>query len=90
MLEKYCWASLICFLSDFEHGVEFWICLIFRFFQFFYFFGSKTLKTHQKNGFRSRGPSENARGYRFHAYKWSNHHISIDFWYSFDVFIGKT
>ena len=41
------------------------------------FFESKTLKTHQNNGFRSRGPSKNARGYRFHAYKWSNHHITL-------------
>ena len=25
MLKNQFWASLICFLSDFEHGVEFWI-----------------------------------------------------------------
>ena len=37
------------------------------------------LKTHQNDGFRSRGPSKNARGYRFHAYKWSNHHITLIF-----------
>ena len=47
-----------------------------KIFDFFIFFGSKTLKTHQIDGFRSRGPSKNARGYRFHAYKWSNHHIT--------------
>ena len=39
-------------------------------------FPLKFLKTHQIYGFRSRGPSKNARGYRFHAYKWSNHHIT--------------
>ena len=48
-------------------------------FWFFWFFWSKTLKTHQIDGFRSRGPSKNARGYRFHAYKWSNHHITSIF-----------
>ena len=85
MLKHGFWASLICFLSDFEHGVEFWIFLIFRFRSIFFVFGSKTLKTHQNDGFRSRGPSKNARGYRFHSYKWSNHHISIDFWISFNL-----
>ena len=50
-------------------------------------FWSKTLKTHQNNGFRSRGPSKNARGYRFHAYKWSNHHITsiIDIVFMFSL-----
>ena len=54
----------------------FWFCLL-----------SKTLKTHQNNGFRSRGPSKNARGYRFHAYKWSNHHITsiIDIVFMFSL-----
>ena len=50
-------------------------------------FGSKTLKTHQNYGFRIRGPSKNARGYRFHAYKWSNHHITsiIDIVFMFSL-----
>ena len=51
--------------------VFFWKSLI-----SYFSFGSKTLKTHQIDGFRSRGPSKNARGYRFHAYKWSKHHIT--------------
>ena len=55
--------------------MNFWI---FRFTNIF-FPWSKTLKTHQNDGFRSRGPSKNARGYRFHAYKWSNHHITSMF-----------
>ena len=58
---------------------------IFSIFQFS--FGSKKLKTHQNDGFRSRGPSKNARGYRFHAYKWSNHHITsiIDIVFMFSL-----
>ena len=66
-------------ISDF---LFFWV------FRFLFFFGSKTLKTHQNDGFRSRGPSKNARGYRFHAYKLSNHHITsildIVFMFSFE------
>ena len=65
-----------CFLTDFEHGVEF---LTFFIFHYVKKNRSKTLKTHQIDGFRSQGPSKNARGYRFHAYKWSNHNINIDF-----------
>ena len=44
------------------------------------FFWSKTLKANQNNGFGSPGPSKNERAYRFHAYKWSNHHISLICW----------
>ena len=56
-------------------------------FNLFVIFLSKTLKTHQIDGFRSRGPSKNARGYRFHAYKWSNHHITsiIDIVFMFSL-----
>ena len=72
------WASLIAFLSDFEHGVKKNVFLIFSDFCKISIF-CKTLKNNKNNGFGSPGPSKNARAYRFHAYKWSNHHISIDF-----------
>ena len=60
-------------------------CLMFSIFPIF--FRSKSLKTHQNNGFRSWGPSTNARGYRLHAYKWSNHHITsiIDIVFMFSL-----
>ena len=57
-------------------GLNFGFYFYFLGFNEIFLFGSKTLKAHQINGFRSRGPSKNARGYRFHAYKWSNHHIT--------------
>ena len=67
-------------------GLNFWIFWFLKIFEFFIFW-SKTLKTHQIDGFRSRGPSKNARGYRFHAYKLSNHHITsiIDIVFMFSL-----
>ena len=78
MTKNKIWASLVFFLSDFEHGVNKWFFRNFekiKMFEHIIFFWSKTIKTHQINGFQSMGPSKNASAYRFHAFKWSYHHI---------------
>ena len=71
------WASLVAFLSDFEHVVNKYVFDFFENFRNFRFFQSKTIKTHQIDCFESLGPSKNDSAYRFHVYKWSYHHISL-------------
>ena len=83
MLEKQFWASLVVFWVILYMGS---ICCCSFFKQQQRFLGSKTLTTHQNHCFQSLGPSTNAWAYRFHAYKWCHHHISIDFLCSFYVF----
>ena len=76
-IENQFWASLIVFLSDFEHGVKNDFLRFLKILNFSIFF--EKIKTHQIDGFQSMGPSKNAPAYRFHAYKWSYHHISLTF-----------
>ena len=83
MLKNQFGASLLCFLSDFEYGVEKYFLKKVEDFGFFIFFGSKKLKTHQNNGFWSLGVSKNTLTRWFHAYKWSQiiFFIYIYIWY---------
>ena len=38
---------------------------------------NKALETNQNDGFQNPGPSKTERAYRFHAYEWSNIHITL-------------
>ena len=71
-IENQIWASLIVFLSDFEHGVKKYFFEIFGFFQFF---SKESLKTHQNKCFQSPGVSKNASPCRELSISW----FKIDF-----------
>ena len=71
----YSWYVEVFNSFEIFENFDFWK---FRFLRFC--FWSKTLKTHQSRWFWRVGPSKNAWAYRFHVYKWSNHHISLIFW----------
>ena len=68
--------DLLRCLSVFIFLYFFWFLRFFTHFSFW----SKTLNTHQIRWFWRVGVSKNAWAYRFHVYKWSNHHISLYFW----------